>query len=69
MGGKMDKTKDLERRLKEISERIGRAHLANRGSTGPNAQEQISTELAGAKSELENILVELSEVRHGGKEE
>jgi hypothetical protein len=57
---------DLHRRLMAVSEKIKRAHLANRGDEAGSAREQIERELAGAKSEIENILVELAEVRHGG---
>jgi hypothetical protein len=60
---------ELHRRLTAISERIVRAHTANEGDKGAGEQEQVAKELAGAKSEIENILVELSEVRHGGKSE
>ncbi len=67
MADNVNDAKELHRRLTAISEKISRAHSVNEGEESGNAREQISRELAGAKSELENILVELAEVRHGGK--
>lgn len=69
MGIGANTTKDLGRRLKEISEKLNGAHKAVAEGAEEADRTQIISQLAGAKSEIENILVELSEVRHGGREE